>query len=64
VRLLKPGSVQQKALRGLTQVFERVWYGFEDVSGEEYAAARQMFAELAVKKYAGEAGGAAAAESA
>jgi len=46
VRLLRPGSAQQASLRGLTQIFERVWYGFEDVSGAEYARAREMFEGL------------------
>jgi len=58
VRLLKPGSEQQRALRGLTQIFERVWYGFEDVGGEEYARAREMFAGLDSKRVEGAAGSA------
>ena len=43
VRLLKPGSKQQGALRGLTQIFERVWYGFGKTDGEEYGRARSMY---------------------
>jgi hypothetical protein len=47
VRLLKPGSTQQQGLRGLTQIFERVWYGLRDANAEEYAEARAMYERLA-----------------
>ncbi len=43
VRLLKPGSPQQGALRGLTQIFERVWYGLREASDEDYQHARSLF---------------------
>ena len=43
VRLLKPGSPQQGALRGLTQIFERVWYGLRDADGDDYRRARSLF---------------------
>jgi len=54
VRLLKPGSPQRGALGGLTQIFERVWYGLREASDEDYRQARQMFDGL------GEAQGSAA----
>jgi hypothetical protein len=47
VRLLKPESTQQKALRGLTQTLERVWYGFGEADAEEYRRARTLFDSLA-----------------
>lgn len=43
VRLLKPGSAQQQGLRGLTQLFERTWYGLRDVDQSEYARARELY---------------------
>jgi hypothetical protein len=43
VRLLKPGSPQQGALRSLTHIFERVWYGLRDASPEDYQRARRLF---------------------
>ena len=43
VRLLKPGSPQQGALRGLTQILEHVWYGLRDASNEDYQQARSLF---------------------
>jgi len=43
VRLLKPGSQQQGALRSLTQILERVWYGLRDASDEDYQQARSLF---------------------
>jgi hypothetical protein len=46
VRLLKPGSAQQGALRGLTQIFERVWYGLREADREDYARARGLFEGL------------------
>jgi hypothetical protein len=46
VRLLKPGSARQRALRGLTQVFERVWYGLREADAAEYARAREMYEAL------------------
>jgi hypothetical protein len=47
VRLLRAGSGQQKALRGLTQIFERVWYGLREADAEEYAHARALYEQLA-----------------
>jgi len=43
VRLLKPGSPQQGALRSLTQILERVWYGLREASDEDYQQARSLF---------------------
>ncbi len=48
LRLLKPGSAQQKGLRGLTRIFERVWYGLREARAEEYAEARALYEALAV----------------
>jgi hypothetical protein len=47
VRLLKPGSAQQQGLRGLTQIFERVWYGFGDADRRRYEQARESYDRLA-----------------
>ena len=47
VRLLKPGSAQQRGLRGLTQIFERVWYGLREGRAAEYAEARGLYEALA-----------------
>ena len=47
LRLLKPGSAQQKNLRGLTRMFERVWYGLRAAGADEYAEARGMYEALA-----------------
>ncbi len=47
VRLLRAGSAQHKALRGLTQIFERVWYGLREAGAEEYARARGLYDQLA-----------------
>ncbi len=46
VRLLKPESARQRALRGLTQVFERAWYGLRGADAAEYARAREMYEAL------------------
>jgi hypothetical protein len=46
VRLLKAGSGQQRALRGLTRMFERVWYGLRESGAEEYAEARGLYEAL------------------
>jgi hypothetical protein len=43
VRLLKAGTAQQEGLRGLTQIFERSWYGLREVDGTEYAGARALY---------------------
>ena len=47
LRLLKPGSPQQRGLRGLTRIFERVWYGLRDARQEEYSEARNLYEGLA-----------------
>jgi hypothetical protein len=47
VRLLGPGSVRQKALRALTQSFERVWYGLRDADAVQYSRARELYEQLA-----------------
>ena len=47
VRLLKPGSAQQQHLRGLTRVFERVWYGHLDADAALYNDARTLYDRLA-----------------
>jgi Domain of unknown function (DUF4129) len=46
VRLLKPGSAQQGALRGLTQIFERLWYGLRDAGPADYERARSLYESL------------------
>lgn len=46
VRLLKPGSAQQGALRGLTQIFERLWYGLRDADATDYQRARAFYDNL------------------
>jgi hypothetical protein len=47
VRLLRPGSAQQQGLRGLTQIFERVWYGFGEADRERYQRALAEYERLA-----------------
>jgi hypothetical protein len=59
VRLLRPGSAQQQGLRGLTQIFERVWYGFGEADRARYQQALAEYERLA----AGDGGTAAAAAS-
>jgi hypothetical protein len=46
VRLLKAGSAQQGALRGLTQIFERLWYGLREASPADYERARSLYESL------------------
>ena len=46
VRLLRPGSQQHSALHGLTQIFERTWYGLRDTTQAEYADARRLYDSL------------------
>jgi hypothetical protein len=46
VRLLKPGSAQQQGLRGLTQIFERSWYGLREVDSSEYDDAKELYDSL------------------
>lgn len=52
VRLLKPGSAQQTGLRTLTQIFERVWYGFGEIGGSDYERARATYEGLSQAKIA------------
>ena len=47
VRLLRPGSAQQQGLRGLTQIFERVWYGFGEADRARYERALAEYERLA-----------------
>jgi hypothetical protein len=60
VRLLKPGSAQQRALRGLTQVFERLWYGLREAGPADYERARTFYESLREKSSVAEAGPGAA----
>jgi hypothetical protein len=46
VRLLKPGSARQQGLRGLTQSFERIWYGQQEATAEDYLHAQSCFLQL------------------
>jgi hypothetical protein len=47
LRLLHPGSPQQRGLRGLTRIFERVWYGLREARQDEYSEARKLYEGLA-----------------
>jgi hypothetical protein len=44
--LLEPGSRMQQALRSLTQLFERIWYGLRPAAESDYANALVLFEEL------------------
>jgi hypothetical protein len=44
--LLEPGSGMQQALRRLTQLFERIWYGLRPAAASDYASALVLFEEL------------------
>jgi hypothetical protein len=44
--LLDPGSGMQQALRKLTQLFERIWYGLRPAAESDYARALVLFEEL------------------
>lgn len=50
VRLLQPGSAEQRELRGLTGALERIWYGQRDATAEEFGAAKQSFERLAEER--------------
>jgi hypothetical protein len=54
VRLLKPGSAQQGALRGLTRIFERLWYGLRSASPGDYEKARALYESLRDKAASGD----------
>ncbi len=43
LRLLRPGSEAQAALRELTRIFERIWYGHADADQLQYSAALARF---------------------
>lgn len=47
VRLLKPGTVEQRELRGLTSALEQSWYGQREANAEDFGAARKSFERLA-----------------
>jgi hypothetical protein len=57
VRLLPPGSGRQVALRGLTGIFERTWYGLREAEAADFAQARRCFDALSTRD-GGEAPGA------
>jgi hypothetical protein len=59
VRLLRPGSVEQRELRGLTGALERSWYGQREARADEYGEARASFERLAAGADSASAGGAA-----
>jgi hypothetical protein len=44
--LLEPESGMQQALRRLTQIFERIWYGLRPAAESDYANALVLFEEL------------------
>lgn len=44
--LLERNSPQQAALRALTGIFERIWYGLRDAAHEDYAQALALFEDL------------------
>jgi hypothetical protein len=44
--LLEPGSPNQIALRSLTTLFERIWYGLRGAAQEDYANALTLFESL------------------
>lgn len=46
VLLLEPGSGRQQALRRLTQIFERIWYGLRPAAESDYVSALSLFDEL------------------
>jgi hypothetical protein len=49
VGLLEPGSAKQRALGGLTRVFERIWYGLRPASESDYRQATAMLDDLRVR---------------
>jgi hypothetical protein len=44
--LLEPGSGMQLALRRLTKLFERIWYGLRPAAESDYTSALVLFEEL------------------
>ena len=47
LRLLAPASAAQTALREITRIFERLWYGHAEATGEDFAAAKTALATIA-----------------
>ena len=43
--LLEPGSGTQQALRRMTQLFERIWYGLRPAAESDYTNAQTLFDE-------------------
>jgi hypothetical protein len=56
VRLLKPGSAEQRELRGLTGALEKSWYGQQETREAEYHDARESFEKLAAESSTSAAG--------
>ena len=46
VQLLEPGSARRRALRSLTGVFERIWYGLRPAGEQDYRQAETLLADL------------------
>jgi Domain of unknown function (DUF4129) len=46
LRLLEDGSPRQQSLRGLTRIFERIWYGQRPASESDYTRVLALFDEL------------------
>jgi hypothetical protein len=44
--LLEAGSVRQRALGGLTRIFERIWYGLRPASRQDFERAQALLEEL------------------
>jgi hypothetical protein len=46
LRLLEPNSARRETLRGLTGIFERIWYGNRPASEGDYDRAQKLFETL------------------
>jgi hypothetical protein len=46
LNLLQPGSNQERNLRSITGIFERIWYGIRAAGHEDYEQALQVFDEI------------------
>ena len=46
--LLEAGSARQRALGGLTRIFERIWYGLRSADRNDFERARALLEELRV----------------
>lgn len=55
VRLLKPGSPEQRELRGLTAALERSWYAQRAATAEEFGDAKESFDKIAARASSAEA---------